>query len=89
MGDENIVIYVTLGALQVSADALTLGLMVWASALDPSVEGDMITIDNIYISCLLIQVRTMDGGQLIERGSKSMGAGVYMSIYLCRVCWDK
>lgn len=39
------------------ADALTLGLMVWASTLKPSLEGDMRTIDNIYVGCVLIQVR--------------------------------
>lgn len=44
-------------AVQVSADALTLGLMVWASTLDPNDSGDLKTIDNIYVGCILIQVR--------------------------------
>lgn len=42
--------------MQVTADALTLGLMVWASVLDPDVAGEKETIDYIYLSCMLVQV---------------------------------
>lgn len=42
--------------VQVTVDTLTLGLMVWASILDPDVSGDKRRIDSIYVGCMLIQV---------------------------------
>ncbi|CAN0418815.1 unnamed protein product, partial [Ectocarpus sp. 12 AP-2014] len=39
----------------VTADALTLGLMVWASVLDPDMDQDKRKLDGIYASCMLIQ----------------------------------
>eukprot|EP00903_Cladosiphon_okamuranus_P021845 g20085.t1 len=44
-----------LETILVAADALTLVLMVWASILNPTVEGELSTIDNIYFGCVLIQ----------------------------------
>lgn len=43
--------------LQVTADTFTLGLMVYASILDPLIEEDKIRIDLIYLAGLLIQVK--------------------------------
>ncbi|CAN0434084.1 unnamed protein product, partial [Ectocarpus sp. 8 AP-2014] len=39
----------------VTADALTLGLMVWASVLDPDMHEDKRKLDGIYAGCMLIQ----------------------------------
>ncbi|CAN0162307.1 unnamed protein product, partial [Hapterophycus canaliculatus] len=39
----------------VTVDAMTLGLMVWASILDPDSTGDKSTLDTIYAGCMLIQ----------------------------------
>jgi len=64
--------------LQVTADTLTLGLMVWASALDPDISGEKKTIDNIYVGCMLIQV----GGPLKRVGGARGLAGATQG-WLC------
>lgn len=45
------------GSTQVFADALTLGLMCYASVLDPDDDDDNDRLELIYASALLVQVR--------------------------------
>lgn len=42
--------------MQVTSDTTTLGLMVWASTLNPLDTSEKQTIDIIYLCCMLIQV---------------------------------
>lgn len=49
----------TMFCSQVIADTLTLGLMVYASILNPAIPDDKTKIDLIYVGCMFIQVKHM------------------------------
>lgn len=80
---------------QVFADAVTLGLMVWASILDPDRRSDRITIDLIYLICMMIQVNKTNrlcalDDHISRVYRKKIGYSIYKSvqkgILVCFIC---